>query len=196
VVASSLCALRRDETNKLTTWEAAIPLSSLPELQPVRRATSNEAVRFGWVLHNDQGAALEWNAVNSFAWTRNSGSFLPGNRFSAPLQTSIGFTRGVMAPVVDQTADVHFDGSIWNPSTSPTNPPVAQPTPVKPPAAPIPTPSPTPTPKPTPSPTPKPTPTSTPLPPVTPPLPPQTLPPLPPAPPASSLPELPPPPTS
>ena len=190
VVAGARCVLRRDDKTKLTTWETAIPLSQIAELQPARRLANNENIRFGWMLHNDDSAPLEWaQAANNFPWTRNSGSFLPTNILSGGVQTYVGFSRIVSPLSTDNNADLHFDGSVWNPP-SPTATPSVMPA-----ATPKPTPSATPkptpaaTPKSTPSPTPRASSTRTPTPTQTPSATPNVLPPLPPAP-ASSLPPM------
>ena len=88
------CIARRDERHSSTFYEAAIPLTALPNLNPGQRAASAESVRFGWVLRNDEGAPLEWSAaVSVFQWWRNPASFAPDSRLFLAAQMPLGFAR-------------------------------------------------------------------------------------------------------
>lgn len=88
------CVMRRDERRKITTYEACIPLAALPDLRPETRATGTSPVRFGWVLHNDEGAPLEWSAaVSVFQWWRNTQSFQPPTRLFLAAQMPLGFVQ-------------------------------------------------------------------------------------------------------
>lgn len=88
------CTVRRDERSRSTIYEAAIPLSALPDLKPSTRAAKNAPVRFGWILHNDEGAPLEWSAaVSVFQWWRNPASFAPDSRLFLAAQMPLGFDR-------------------------------------------------------------------------------------------------------
>lgn len=99
------CVTRRDERRKVTFYEACVPLASLADLKPVIRAARDAPVRFGWILHNNEGAPLEWSAaVSVFQWWRNPASFAPDSRLFLAAQMPLGFVReGVMneqAPLV------------------------------------------------------------------------------------------------
>lgn len=197
--------IRRNERTGETFYEASIPLTAITDLNPEqRRATPQEfgsAVRFGWVLHNDEGENLQWaKANNVFEWWNHGGSFLPGSDFFYAAQTMLGFAQqgevavgGNVPPAARQT-----------PASTPMLPPAPQPGDLLPPYIPEPTfqqvappvevppapsqPTPPPAPQPTPPPPPEPTP-PTPQPPAAAPLPEpvpiENLPPdyLPPAPP-------------
>jgi hypothetical protein len=88
------CMARRDEQRNVTLYEAAVPLDALPDLKPSQRAALAEPVRFGWILHNDEGAPLEWSAATSvFQWWRNPTSFAPDSRLFLAAQMPLGFGR-------------------------------------------------------------------------------------------------------
>jgi hypothetical protein len=88
------CVARRDEQRNVTFYEAAVPLEALPDLKPSQRAVQAEPVRFGWILHNDEGAPLEWSAATSvFQWWRNPASFAPDSRLFLAAQMPLGFGR-------------------------------------------------------------------------------------------------------
>ena len=174
----------RDEREGTTNYEAAIPLSEIADLNPsVRAATAKELdspTRFSWILHNDEGGALQWSEANHvFDWWNNTGSFLPSQNFSFAAQTLLGFSRkGEVAAGNGSTP------SALTPVEAPpiVTPPVELPEEnlepyfpvVETPPTPNPTPKPTPRPQSTPAPTgtlPKPVPTE--------PIPPDMLPPAP-----------------
>ena len=199
-VPGAKAEIRRNERTGETFYEASIPLTAITDLNPdQRRATAQEfgsAVRFGWVLHNDEGENLQWAKVNNvFDWWNHGGSFLPGSDFSYAAQTMLGFTQqGEVAVGGSEPAAVQ-----QAPIPTPVLPPAPQPGDLLPPYIPAPTvqqipppveaiPAPTepisppaPQPSPPPQPTPQP-PAATPLPA---PVPIENLPPdyLPPAPP-------------
>ncbi len=90
--------IRRNERTGETFYEASIPLSEITDFNPgAMRATAQEAgssVRFGWILHNDEGENLQWAKENNvFDWWNHGGSFLPGSDFSYAAQTMLGFTQ-------------------------------------------------------------------------------------------------------
>lgn len=88
------CVVRRDEKQRLTFYEALVPLDALPDLKPAWRAAKAESVRFGWILRNDEGAPLEWSAATSvFQWWRNPASFAPDSRLFLAAQMPLGFGR-------------------------------------------------------------------------------------------------------
>ena len=88
------CLVRRDERRNQTFYEACVPLASLADLKPATRAAKNAPVRFGWILHNDEDAPLEWSAaVSVFQWWRNPASFAPDTRLFLAAQMPLGFDR-------------------------------------------------------------------------------------------------------
>ncbi len=88
------CITRRDERRNITIYEACVPLSAIPDLKPAMRAAKAAPVRFGWILHNDEGAPLEWSAaVSVFQWWRNPASFAPDSRLFLAAQMPLGFAR-------------------------------------------------------------------------------------------------------
>lgn len=88
------CITRRDEKRNRTFYEACVPLSALPDLKPASRASHETPVRFGWILHNDEGAPLEWGAaVSVFQWWRNPSSFAPDSRLFLAAQMPLGFAQ-------------------------------------------------------------------------------------------------------
>jgi len=109
VVAGARCAITRDERNKITFYEASVPLSSIPELRPQRRGEINQTVRFTWIYHTGNAVvvpddddtmedvsmqnSLEWSRVaNVFPWWRNTGSLMPSKNLYLAAQVPIGFT--------------------------------------------------------------------------------------------------------
>jgi hypothetical protein len=135
VAPGSSCAIARDENSETTIYEARIPWSALPELKPRALAEKDAAVRFGWLLHNDEGEALDWGrAVGNFPWWDNTESFVPAGRLTSPLRATLGFT---------------LTGEVGSQGINPTTP---LPTPVVKPQPQI-VPTPRPTPRPTPIPT-------------------------------------------
>jgi hypothetical protein len=98
IVSGARCEISRDERRNITTYEASFPLSEMPTLRPDRRAAGDIAVRFSWLLHNDEGPALSWGRATSvYNWWGNTTSFLPIDRLALAAQTPLGFT-GVIAP--------------------------------------------------------------------------------------------------
>lgn len=90
--------IRRDERSGETFYEAAIPLSELPELDPISRAATRQEpgkpIRFSWIVHNNEGEELQWaKERNVFPWWNNTGSFLPAHQLSFAAQTLLGFVR-------------------------------------------------------------------------------------------------------
>ena len=92
-VSGSNCVVRRDERGELTTYEAAIPLSALPDIEPQKLAQRDDIVRFGWLLHNDEGEVLDWGREGgNFPWWENTATFLPEGRLTSALRGTLGFT--------------------------------------------------------------------------------------------------------
>ena len=92
-VPGSNCVIARDERGGVTTYEAAIPLSALPGVDPKQLAQRDDIVRFGWLLHNDEGEVLDWGRENgNFAWWDNTATFLPEGRLTSALRGTLGFT--------------------------------------------------------------------------------------------------------
>ncbi len=92
-VAGSSCVVTRDERGELTTYEAAIPLSMLPGIDPQKLAQRDDIVRFGWLVHNDEGEVLDWGREGgNFAWWENTATFLPEGRLTSALRGTLGFT--------------------------------------------------------------------------------------------------------
>jgi hypothetical protein len=93
-VPGAQCAIVRDEANQITTYEASLPLSEMPTMRPASRSARDMAVRFSWILHNDEGRALQWSrATNVFPWWQNTGSFLPAQGVFLAAQVPLGFTQ-------------------------------------------------------------------------------------------------------
>ena len=92
-VSGSNCVVTRDERGELTTYEAAIPLSMLPGVNPQKLAQRDDIVRFGWLIHNDEGEVLDWGREGgNFAWWANTATFLPEGRLTSALRGTLGFT--------------------------------------------------------------------------------------------------------
>lgn len=93
-VPGAACVIRRDEKAGITTYEARLPLSALPEIQPLALAAKDSVVRFGWLLHNDEGAPLDWGRVaGNFRWWDNTSTFLPEGDLTSSLRSTLGFTQ-------------------------------------------------------------------------------------------------------
>lgn len=93
-VPGASCVIRRDEASGTTYYEARMPLSTVPELQPLEKAAKDGLVRFGWLLHNDEGAPLDWGrAAGNFPWWDNTSSFLPQGELTSALRGTLGFTQ-------------------------------------------------------------------------------------------------------
>lgn len=122
------CTARRDERQNLTIYESCVPLAAIPDLKPQSRAAKANSVRFGWVLHNDEGAPLEWSAaVSVFQWWRNPASFAPDSRLFLAAQMPLGFARegslNGQAPIVaNQAASVSVSAPPRTTSASPSSP--------------------------------------------------------------------------
>ncbi len=100
---ASKCVISRDEANQSTIYEAKLPLSSLPGLNPKALAQKDGALRFGFLIHNAEGEPLDWGAQNgNFPWWDNTSTFLPEGRLTSSLRSTLGFTlSGELAqPVV------------------------------------------------------------------------------------------------
>ena len=157
-VVGASCVVSRDEKAGVTNYEAQIPFSALPDIDPLELAARDGAVRFGWLLHNDEGATLDFaRAAGSFPWWANTSTFLPEGRLSSPLRSTLGFTLGepleIAAPAAPQPAIAPPLEPIATPPNSAAPRPVLVPSVVAP--TPIPTPiaPPKPVVKPTPAPT-------------------------------------------
>ncbi|MDQ3813785.1 MAG: hypothetical protein M3347_07520, partial [Armatimonadota bacterium] len=99
-VPGAQCVVLRDEQRRLTIYEASLPLTEMPTLRPQVRAQRDVAVRFSWILHNDEGKDLQWSRVAGvFPWWNHTGSFLPEDEFHLAAQTPLGFTQ--VSPVED-----------------------------------------------------------------------------------------------
>jgi hypothetical protein len=122
-VPGARCAIRRDEANQITTYEASFPLSEMPTLRPARRAAQDIPVRFSWIVHSDEGRALEWSrATEVFPWWSNTGSFLPAQYVLRAAQTALGFT---------QNGAVAEGDAVPEPPPYRVRPPVVEPPPVE-----------------------------------------------------------------
>ncbi len=92
-VPASKCVISRDEASQLTTYEAKLPLSALPGLNPKALAQKDGVVRFGFLVHNAEGAPLDWGAQNgNFSWWDNTSTFLPEGRLTSALRSTLGFS--------------------------------------------------------------------------------------------------------
>ncbi len=186
-VTNARCSITRDERNKITFYEASVPLSQIFDLRAQQRMQIDQPVRFSWIYHAPNttdntlsDSALEWSRVaNVFPWWRNTSSLMPSKNLYLAAQVPVGF--------MPRSIDVAQGQPASTPLVAPS--PVATPV-----ATPMATPQNTPTPRvpdtsstrtPIPQPTPSPTPQI--LPPL--PLPPSPDAQLPPAAP-SSLPDL------
>ncbi len=144
-VPGSNCAIRRDERGNLTFYEAAIPLAALPGIDPQKLAQRDDIVRFGWLLHNDEGEVLDWGRENgNFPWWDNTATFLPEGRLTSALRGTLGFTlQGAVDSGTGATAPPPI---ISGPSTQPPFvaplPPLITPPPTIQPATPSPLPPP------------------------------------------------------
>lgn len=93
-VAGAACAITRDEKAGLTIYEARLPFSALPGINPFDLAARDGAVRFGWILHNDEGAPLDFGrAAGNFPWWDNTSTFLPDGTLSSALRLTLGFSQ-------------------------------------------------------------------------------------------------------
>jgi hypothetical protein len=98
-VPGAQSAIRRDEPNKVTWYEASLPLNEIRELRPATR-TPREAtgldspIRLGWMLHRDDVAPVVWPAAGSgFAWDVDSRAFFPPGRVAPTVPTLLGWTQ-------------------------------------------------------------------------------------------------------
>lgn len=97
-VSGARIEIVRDEREGVTNYEVAIPLSEIADFNPSARAATGKEfdspTRFSWILHNDEGDALQWSESNHvFDWWNNTSSFLPSQRFSFAAQSLIGFSK-------------------------------------------------------------------------------------------------------
>ena len=126
-VPGSSCAVTRDERGNVTTYEAAIPLSALPGIDPQKLAQRDDIVRFGWLLHNGEGETLDWGRENdNFPWWDNTATFLPEGRLTSALRDTLGFT--LQGPVDNGTGIAPPPPIISGPPTN-TQPPIVAPLP-------------------------------------------------------------------
>ena len=134
-VNGAKCVIARDEQGESTIYEAKLPLSAIPGLNPKALAQKDGVVRFGFIVHNAEGTPLDWGASNgNFPWWENTSTFLPEGRLTSALRSTLGFSLvgDVGTPVV--------------PALPITPTPVLPQLPAPVPAAPRPTPTPTPRP--------------------------------------------------
>ena len=110
------CAIARDEQGENTIYEAKLPLSAIPGLNPRALAQKDGVVRFGFIVHNAEGTPLDWGAANgNFPWWENTSTFLPEGRLTSALRSTLGFSLvGDVASPVAPSAPVIV----------PTNPPL------------------------------------------------------------------------
>ncbi len=103
-VAGAKCVIARDEQGEQTIYEARLPLGAVPGLNPKALAQKDGVIRFGFLVHNAEGAPLDWGAQNgNFAWWNNTSTFLPEGRLTSSLRSTLGFSlsgevAGVGAP--------------------------------------------------------------------------------------------------
>ncbi len=94
-VTGGACSIARDEKAGLTTYEARLPLAALPGLDPRSLSARDGVIRFGWVLHNDEGAPLDsGRSLGNFPWWDNTSTFLPEGTLTSSLRGALGFTPG------------------------------------------------------------------------------------------------------
>ncbi len=125
--------IRRNERDGETMYEAAIPLSEIPELNPSTRVASAQSfgnpVRFSWIAHDNDGSKLQWARENNvFDWWNNTGSFLPTSDFSTAAQTFLGFSQigaiGAGTAQARSTPGVNSAPPLSNPPVTPAPVPV------------------------------------------------------------------------
>lgn len=93
-VPGAACIIRRDEKAGVTNYEARLPLAAIPTISPTELAAKDAPVRFGWIMHNDEGAPLDYaRAAGIFPWWANTSTFLPEGRLTSPLRFTLGFTQ-------------------------------------------------------------------------------------------------------
>jgi len=135
-VPAAKCVIARDEVGQSTVYEAKMPLSAIPGLNPRALAQKDGVVRFGFLIHDAEGAPLDWGAQNgNFAWWDNTSTFLPEGRLTSSLRSTLGFSLPLSQtlPVPPQTSPVAPTASAK---------PRATPTPrLPPPSGPLPSPS-------------------------------------------------------
>jgi len=151
VASNSKCVIARDEPNQSTIYEARLPLSSLHGLNPKALAQKDGAIRFGFLIHNAEGAPLDWGTQNgNFSWWDNTSTFLPEGRLTSSLRSTLGFTlAGELAqPVVPSSNQNPPKVRVQPKRTPPKTRPVVRPAPLPPPSIPILPAPPTPTPVP------------------------------------------------
>ncbi len=132
-IAGATCAISRDEKSGLTIYEARLPFSALPGVDPLDLAARDGAIRFGWVLHNDEGAPLDYGAIaGNFAWWDNTSTFLPDGALSSSLRLTLGFSQsGEVGATNVKTLPVIAPPTVAPRSTLPRlAPPVVAPVPV------------------------------------------------------------------
>jgi hypothetical protein len=93
-VPGAACIISRDEKDGITTYEARLPFAAIPDVSPTSLAAKDSSVRFGWILHNDEGTPLDYaRAAGTFPWWANTSTFLPDGRLTSPLRSTLGFTQ-------------------------------------------------------------------------------------------------------
>jgi len=86
----------------LTIYEARLPFSALPGINAQNLAARDGAVRFGWILHNDEGAPLDFGrAAGNFPWWENTATFLPEGTLSSALRLTLGFTNAEAGAITE-----------------------------------------------------------------------------------------------
>ena len=121
-VPGAICIVRRDETRHITTYEASLPLSEMPTLRPNYRGARDIPVRFNWILHTDEGPALQWSRVtDTFPWWKNPASMLPPQNEFLAAQTPLGFSVGA-SESLPQTAPPIATQQSQPPTASTTRP--------------------------------------------------------------------------
>ncbi len=97
-VPGARCVVARDEQSATTTYEARLPLAALPGLNPRAAAQKDGVVRFGFLVHNAEGAPLDWGAQSgNFPWWNNTATFLPEGRLTSALRSTLGFSMPLEA---------------------------------------------------------------------------------------------------
>lgn len=92
-VVGAKCAISRDEQGANTIYEAKLPLSAIPGLNPKALAQKDGVVRFGYMVHNAEGAPLDSGASQgNFPWWDNTSTFLPEGHLTSSLRSTLGFS--------------------------------------------------------------------------------------------------------
>jgi hypothetical protein len=154
-INDSKCVITREEQSQITIYEAQIPWNALPEIKPNQLAQKDGSVRFGWLLHNDEGTPLDYGrSLGNFSWWENTSTFLPEGILTSALRGTLGFSLSGgassapanAAPVAPPALSPSGPLDLPAPPTAirpQIEPPVLQPIPL---AAPVPAPAPPPAP--------------------------------------------------